>query len=213
MKNTNWKHNWGWDLFFTLMIIIYQLNTVNCLLFKTYEAPGLNFPLVWDLLLCFWLLLQSRRGNAHRVQVCPAPGFTPTWRDRCGVLAWVNFHLLLCGQLAFRVELRAHVSRRWKRFVTEIFFQLLLRPISNESAKDIKKPLVTGSKELSITQGNCEDQASGLSETKPIVSISSTQLVYVVTDLDRLQEQVGEPLSQRILNVGFRVLTVWPHGV
>ena len=79
----------------------------------------------------------------------------------------------------------------WKHFITEIIFQLLLRPISNESAKDIKKPLVTGSKDLSITQGNCEDQASGPSETKPIVSISSTQLVYVVTDLDRLQEQVS----------------------
>ena len=75
--------------------------------------------------------------------------------------------------------------------MAEILFQLLLGHISNESAKDIKKPLVTGSKDLSITQGNCKDQASGPSETKPIVSISSTPLVYVVTDLDRLQEQVS----------------------
>ena len=75
--------------------------------------------------------------------------------------------------------------------MAEILFQLLLGPISNESAKDIKKPLVTGSKEPSITQGNYKDQASGPSETKPIVSISSTQLVCVVTDLDRLQEQVS----------------------
>lgn len=70
-------------------------------------------------------------------------------------------------------------------------FQLLLRPISNESAKDIKKPLVTGSKDPSVTQGNGEDQGSGPSETKPTVSVSSTQLVYVVADLDKLQEQVG----------------------
>lgn len=70
-------------------------------------------------------------------------------------------------------------------------FQLLLRPISNESAKDFKKPLVTGSKDPSVAQGSGEDQGGGPSETKPVVSISSTQLVYVVADLDKLQEQVG----------------------
>lgn len=94
--------------------------------------------------------------------------------------------------LAHRLwRLTLQILARYSVFVKE----LLLRPISNESAKDIKKPLVTGSKELSITQGNCEDQANGLSETKPIVSISSTQLVYVVTDLDRLQEQLPELLE------------------
>ncbi|XP_052495758.1 conserved oligomeric Golgi complex subunit 2 [Budorcas taxicolor] len=94
--------------------------------------------------------------------------------------------------LAHRLwRLTLQILARYSIFVKE----LLLRPISNESAKDIKKPLVTGSKELSITQGNCEDQASGPSETKPIVSISSTQLVYVVTDLDRLQEQLPELLE------------------
>ena len=75
--------------------------------------------------------------------------------------------------------------------MAEILFQLLLGPISNESAKDIKKPLVTGSKDPSITQGHRKDQANGPSETKPIVSISTTQLVCVVTDLARLQEQVS----------------------
>ncbi|CAI9177506.1 unnamed protein product [Rangifer tarandus platyrhynchus] len=94
--------------------------------------------------------------------------------------------------LAHRLwRLTLQILARYSIFVKE----LLLRPISNESAKDIKKPLVTGSKDLSITQGNCEDQASGPSETKPIVSISSTQLVYVVTDLDRLQEQLPELLE------------------
>ncbi|XP_036684505.1 conserved oligomeric Golgi complex subunit 2 isoform X6 [Balaenoptera musculus] len=77
----------------------------------------------------------------------------------------------------------------------DAFHQLLLRPISNESAKDIKKPLVTGSKDPSVTQGNCEDQGSGPSETKPVVPVSSTQLVYVVADLDRLQDQLPELLE------------------
>ncbi|XP_043781813.1 conserved oligomeric Golgi complex subunit 2 isoform X3 [Cervus elaphus] len=94
--------------------------------------------------------------------------------------------------LAHRLwRLTLQILARYSVFVKE----LLLRPISNESVKDIKKPLVTGSKDLSITQGNCEDQASGPSETKPIVTISSTQLVYVVTDLDRLQEQLPELLE------------------
>ncbi|XP_059981556.1 conserved oligomeric Golgi complex subunit 2 isoform X3 [Lagenorhynchus albirostris] len=77
----------------------------------------------------------------------------------------------------------------------DAFHQLLLRPISNESAKDIKKPSGTGSKDPSIAQGNCEDRGSGPSETKPVVPVSSTQLVYVVADLDRLQEQLPELLE------------------
>lgn len=80
---------------------------------------------------------------------------------------------------------------RGKYLITETLFQLLLRPISNESAKDIKNPVVTGGKDPSVTQGNSEDQGSGPSESKPAASISSTQLVYVVADVDRLQEQVS----------------------
>jgi hypothetical protein len=78
-----------------------------------------------------------------------------------------------------------------KASITEFPPQLSLRPISNESAKEMKKPLVSGSKDPSAIQGNSEDQGSGLPETKPVASISSTQLVYVVADLDRLQEQVS----------------------
>nr|XP_030695473.1 conserved oligomeric Golgi complex subunit 2 isoform X8 [Globicephala melas] len=77
----------------------------------------------------------------------------------------------------------------------DAFHQLLLRPISNESAKDIRKPSGTGSKDPSVAQGNCEDRGSGPSETKPVVPVSSTQLVYVVADLDRLQEQLPELLE------------------
>ncbi|XP_061038714.1 conserved oligomeric Golgi complex subunit 2 isoform X2 [Eubalaena glacialis] len=94
--------------------------------------------------------------------------------------------------LAHRLwRLTLQTLARYSVFVKE----LLLRPISNESAKDIKKPLVTGGKDPSVTQGNCEDQGSGPSETKPVVPVSSTQLVYVVADLDRLQDQLPELLE------------------
>ena len=65
------------------------------------------------------------------------------------MVSFLNFHLILCRQLAFCVELHAHVSCRWKHFIAEILSQLLLGPISNESAKGLKKPLVTGSNNLS----------------------------------------------------------------
>nr|XP_012419374.1 PREDICTED: conserved oligomeric Golgi complex subunit 2 isoform X2 [Odobenus rosmarus divergens] len=100
-------------------------------------------------------------------------------------------------------RLTLQVLARYSVFVGE----LLLRPISNESAKDIKKPLVTGSKDPSVTQGNGEDQGSAPSETKPVVSISSTQLVYVVADLDKLQEQLPELLETikpKLEMIGFK---------
>ncbi|XP_057342405.1 conserved oligomeric Golgi complex subunit 2 isoform X4 [Manis pentadactyla] len=89
----------------------------------------------------------------------------------------------------------------------DAFHELLLRPISNENAKDIKKPLVTGSKDPSVTQGNSEDQGSSPSETKPVVSISSTQLVYVAADLIKLQEQLPELLETikpKLETIGFK---------
>lgn len=69
--------------------------------------------------------------------------------------------------------------------ILEIFSQISARPISNESTKETKKPLA-GSKDPS------EDQGSHPSEVQA-ASISSTQLVYVVSDLDRLQEWVSFP--------------------
>ncbi|XP_027960301.1 conserved oligomeric Golgi complex subunit 2 isoform X2 [Eumetopias jubatus] len=100
-------------------------------------------------------------------------------------------------------RLTLQVLARYSVFVGE----LLLRPISNESAKDIKKPSVTGSKDPSVTQGNGEDQGSAPSETKPVASISSTQLVYVVADLDKLQEQLPELLETvkpKLEMIGFK---------
>lgn len=106
--------------------------------------------------------------------------------------------------LAHRLwRLSLQVLARYSVFVNE----LLLRPISNESAKDVKKPLVTGSKDSSITQGNSEDPGSGPSETKATASITSTQLVYVVADLDRLQEQLPELLETvkpKLEMIGFK---------
>nr|XP_020042416.1 conserved oligomeric Golgi complex subunit 2 isoform X1 [Castor canadensis] len=105
--------------------------------------------------------------------------------------------------LAHRLwRLTLQILARFSVFVSE----LSLRPISNESAKEMKKPLVSGSKDPSAIQGNSEDQGSGLPETKPVASISSTQLVYVVADLDRLQEQLPELLEiikQKLKMIGF----------
>ncbi|XP_036916105.1 conserved oligomeric Golgi complex subunit 2 isoform X2 [Sturnira hondurensis] len=99
---------------------------------------------------------------------------------------------LFLPALAHRLwRLTLQVLARFSVFVSE----LLLRPISNESAKDIKKPVVTGGKDPSTAQGSSEDQGSGPPEAKPVASISSTQLVYVVADLDRLQEQLPELLE------------------
>ncbi|XP_011233523.1 conserved oligomeric Golgi complex subunit 2 isoform X1 [Ailuropoda melanoleuca] len=100
-------------------------------------------------------------------------------------------------------RLTLQILARYSVFVSE----LLLRPISNESAKDFKKPLVTGSKDPSVAQGSGEDQGGGPSETKPVVSISSTQLVYVVADLDKLQEQLPELLETikpKLEMIGFK---------
>ncbi|XP_029787079.1 conserved oligomeric Golgi complex subunit 2 isoform X2 [Suricata suricatta] len=100
-------------------------------------------------------------------------------------------------------RLTLQILARYSVFVRE----LLLRPISNESAKDSKKPLVTGSKDPSVTQGNGEDQGGGPSETQPVASISSTHLVYVVADLDKLQEQLPELLETikpKLEMIGFK---------
>ncbi|XP_023583804.1 conserved oligomeric Golgi complex subunit 2 isoform X2 [Trichechus manatus latirostris] len=100
-------------------------------------------------------------------------------------------------------KLTLQILARYSMFVSELF----LRPISNESAKDVKKPLVTGSKDPSVTQGTNDDQGNGPSETKPVVFISSTHLVYVVADLDKLQEQLPELLETikpKLEMIGFK---------
>ncbi|XP_077005535.1 conserved oligomeric Golgi complex subunit 2 [Tamandua tetradactyla] len=100
-------------------------------------------------------------------------------------------------------KLTLQILSRYSMFVHE----LLLRPIANESAKDVRKPLVTSSKDPSITQGYNEDLGSSSSETKPVVFISTTQLVYVVADVDKLQELLPEFLETvkpKLEMVGFK---------
>ncbi|XP_053768892.1 conserved oligomeric Golgi complex subunit 2 [Desmodus rotundus] len=114
---------------------------------------------------------------------------------------------LFLPALAHRLwRLTLQVLARYSVFVGE----LLLRPISNDSAKDIKKPLGAGSKDPSTTQGSSEDQGSGAPEAKPVASVSSTQLVHVVADLDRLQEQLPElveTIKPKLETIGFKNLS------
>ncbi|XP_028745616.1 conserved oligomeric Golgi complex subunit 2 isoform X1 [Peromyscus leucopus] len=98
--------------------------------------------------------------------------------------------------LAHRLwRLTLQILARFSVFVSE----LSVRPISNESTKETKKPLA-GSKDPS------EDQGSHPSEVQA-ASISSTQLVYVVADLNRLQEWLPELLEivkPKLEMIGFK---------
>lgn len=86
-----------------------------------------------------------------------------------------------------------------QRVSLEISSQLSGRPISNESTKETRKPLA-GSRDPSEDQGNHPSEAQ-------TASISSTQLLYVVSDLDRLQEWV----SFTTLADAW-VCKLWDHG-
>lgn len=70
-------------------------------------------------------------------------------------------------------------------------FQVSVRPISCENTKESKKFVPVGRKESSVSLNPGEDQGHGSSpESQPLLSISSTQLVCVAADLDKLQDQV-----------------------
>lgn len=98
--------------------------------------------------------------------------------------------------LAHRLwRLTLQILARFSVFVSE----LSVRPISNESAKETKKPLA-GSKDPP------DDHRSHPSEAGA-VPISSTQLVYVVSDLGRLQEWLPDLLETvrlKLEMVGFK---------
>lgn len=71
-------------------------------------------------------------------------------------------------------------------------FQVSVRPISSDNTKESKKLMPAGRKESSVNLSSNEDQGNGSSpESQSLPSISSTQLVYVAADLDKLQEKVG----------------------
>lgn len=70
-------------------------------------------------------------------------------------------------------------------------FQVSVRPISSENTKESKKPVPVGRKESSLSLNPSEDQENGSSsESLPLSSVSSTQLIYVAADVDKLQDQV-----------------------
>lgn len=70
-------------------------------------------------------------------------------------------------------------------------FQVSVRPISSENTKESKKSVSAGRKEASVSLNPSEEQGNGSSPgSQPLPSISSTQLVYVAADLDKLQDQV-----------------------
>lgn len=70
-------------------------------------------------------------------------------------------------------------------------FQVSVRPISCENTKESKKSVPVGRKESSVSLNPSEDQGNGSSpESQPLPFISSTQLVHVAADLDKLQDQV-----------------------
>lgn len=98
--------------------------------------------------------------------------------------------------LAHRLwRLTLQILARFSVFVSE----LSARPISNESMKETKKPLA-GSKDPSEDQGSHPAEAA-------VASVSSTQLVYVVSDLDRLQEwlpELLETVKTKLEVIGFK---------
>ncbi|XP_032168470.1 conserved oligomeric Golgi complex subunit 2 isoform X4 [Mustela erminea] len=170
-----------------------------------------SFNNKWNLPVYFQIRFREIAGSLEAALtgvLADAPASSPfcllaSHRTWSGLQRCWSAEMFLPGLTHRLWRLTLQLLARYSGFVHE----LLLRPISNESAKDIKKTLVTGSKDPSVTQGNGEDQGSGPSETKPTVSISSTQLVYVVADLDKLQEQLPELLETikpKLEMIGFK---------
>ncbi|XP_023379554.1 conserved oligomeric Golgi complex subunit 2 [Pteropus vampyrus] len=123
-----------------------------------------------------------------------------TWSSLQG--CWSD--TLFLPSLAHRLwRLTLQILARFSVFVHE----LLLRPIANDGAKDVRKALVTGSKDPSAPPGSREEPGGGPPETPAAASISSTQLVRVAADLDRLQEQLPELLETikpKLETIGFK---------
>ncbi|XP_025973015.1 conserved oligomeric Golgi complex subunit 2 isoform X4 [Dromaius novaehollandiae] len=107
--------------------------------------------------------------------------------------------------LAHRLwKLSLQILARYSVFISEV----CVRPISSENMKESKKPMTAGRKESSINLSPSEDQGSGSSpEAQPLPSITSTQLVYVAADLDKLQDQIPdilEVIKPKLEMIGFK---------
>ncbi|KAL6050535.1 hypothetical protein STEG23_005151, partial [Scotinomys teguina] len=140
------------------------------------------------------------RGLEEKLPSLFNPGDPDAFHEKYTVsMDFVQSFERQCGSQASVKRLRAHpayhsFSNKWN---LPVYFQI--RPIANESTKETKKPLA-GSKDPSEDQGSHppEEQAA---------SISSTQLVYVVADLDRLQEWLPELLEivkPKLEMIGFK---------
>ncbi|ETE65446.1 Conserved oligomeric Golgi complex subunit 2 [Ophiophagus hannah] len=101
-------------------------------------------------------------------------------------------------------EAPVQLLKRYVVAIIETLAGLLLRPVSNETVKDHKKTLA--SKESSLN--SVEDQGNeSCPDAQPLPSISTTQLVFVAADLDRLQEWLPELLEMikpKLDMIGFK---------
>ncbi|KFW80703.1 Conserved oligomeric Golgi complex subunit 2 [Manacus vitellinus] len=113
-------------------------------------------------------------------------------------MVWMS--LLKCWSDQMFLPLLAHrlwklslqILARYSVFISEVS----VRPISSENTKESKKSMPVGRKESSVSLNPSEDQGNGSSpESLPVSYISSTQLVYVAADLDKLQDQIPEILD------------------
>ncbi|XP_075002509.1 conserved oligomeric Golgi complex subunit 2 isoform X3 [Calonectris borealis] len=125
-------------------------------------------------------------------------------------MVWMS--LLKCWSDQMFLPLLAHrlwklslqILARYSVFIGEVS----LRPISSENTKEGKKSVPVGRKESSVSLNPSEDQGNGSSlESQPLPSISSTQLVYVAADLDKLQDQIPdilEVIKPKLEMIGFK---------
>uniref|UniRef100_A0A8C0VJQ6 Component of oligomeric golgi complex 2 n=1 Tax=Cyanistes caeruleus TaxID=156563 RepID=A0A8C0VJQ6_CYACU len=107
--------------------------------------------------------------------------------------------------LAHRLwKLSLQILARYSVFISEVS----VRPISSENTKESKKPVPVGRKESSLSLNPSEDQGNGSStESLPLSSISSTQLIYVAADLDKLQDRIPDILDMikpKLEMIGFK---------
>ncbi|KAF1505067.1 Conserved oligomeric Golgi complex subunit 2, partial [Eudyptula minor novaehollandiae] len=107
--------------------------------------------------------------------------------------------------LAHRLwKLSLQILARYSVFIGEVS----VRPISCENTKESKKFVPVGRKESSVSLNPGEDQGHGSSpESQPLLSISSTQLVCVAADLDKLQDQILdilEMIKPKLEMIGFK---------
>lgn len=128
-------------------------------------------------------------------------------------MVWMS--LLKCWSDQMFLPLLAHrlwklslqILSRYSVFINEVS----VRPISSDNTKESKKLMPAGRKESSVNLSSNEDQGNGSSpESQSLPSISSTQLVYVAADLDKLQEKIPdilEMIKPKLEMIGFKNLS------